>query len=136
MEKDKICSFIKSINSAKEWDYLFFCDSDGKSIDTKKNVLASVYSQLSLEKAYVVRYEIESWYYAGITEAECKQMKLKDFKSSTDDLTKEEFNSKLPHLSDRSSIMIQTLEKYSLVLAVTRNESLMIFSKAIGKCSL
>jgi hypothetical protein len=134
MRKDKVHNFINSINSAKEGDYLFFCDSDGKSIDEKKVELVSKYQQiLSPGKTYIVCYEIESWYYAGINETVCRQMRLKDFKNNTDSLTKEEFNSKLPRLSDRSSIMIQMLDRYSLDLAATRNTSLMIFYKTIRK---
>jgi hypothetical protein len=80
-----------------------------------------------------VQYEIESWYYAGVSEDACKKMKLKHFQNNTDDLTKEDFNNKIRRLSDRKSIMLQMLNEYSLGLAVTRNTSLSVFEQAVKK---
>lgn len=86
---------------------------------------------LSIEKVFVVQFEIESWYYAGASEDDCHKLKLRHFIFCTDNLTKEEFQSKLVRTSDKKYIMDSLLDIYSLQYAVTRNHSLMIFTQAV-----
>ena len=84
-----------------------------------------------MKKVFVVQFEIESWYYAGASEDDCHKLKLRHFIFCTDNLTKEEFQSKLVRTSDKKYIMDSLLDIYSLQYAVTRNHSLMIFTQAV-----
>ena len=74
----------------------------------------SKYTKLSIEKVFVVQFEIESWYYAGASEDDCHKLKLRHFIFCTDNLTKEEFQSKLVRTSDKKYIMDSLLDIYSL----------------------
>ena len=132
-KKTKIDNFLKTIPSIPGADYLFFGDADGKSIEEKKQELTGIYKNLSPEKIFIVRYEIESWYYAGIDENQCLKLKLKHYEYMTDFLTKENFDNKLPARPDRVVIMRKILDSYSIELALPRNQSLSVFHAAIAR---
>lgn len=129
----RVNNFIHSIDHMPDSDYIFLGDADGKSIDEKKNILISHYSNLDSNKVFIVQYEIESWYYAGASVGVCKDLKLKQYIYNTDSLTKEAFDAKLPRRADRKFIMAQLLEMYELGLAVSRNTSLSLFNASMGK---
>lgn len=129
----KINNFIRSINHMPDNDYIFLGDADGKSIDEKKNILISRYSNLDSNKVFIVQYEIESWYYAGASRSVCEKLKLKQYIYNTDSLTKEDFNARLPQKGDRKYIMAQLLEMYELALAISRNTSLSLFNASMEK---
>lgn len=129
----KINNFLRSINCMPDSDYLFFGDADGKSIEEKITVLKERYSNIDVNKVYVVQYEIESWYYAGISMSNCQKLKLKHFVYDTNGLTKEQFNAKLPQRIDRRIVMADILKIYEMGLAVSRNASLQLFNSSIKK---
>lgn len=106
-------------------------DSLIRIFDFDPRVLKASSSMVSIEKVFVVQFEIESWYYAGASEDDCHKLKLRHFIFCTDNLTKEEFQSKLVRTSDKKYIMDSLLDIYSLQYAVTRNHSLMIFTQAV-----
>lgn len=114
-------------------DYIFFGDADGKTICDRKEILANKYSRLDKRRIFIVQYEIESWYYAGIDITSCRKLKLRQYVHDTNTLTKEQFYAKLPKKAERKYIMIQLLEKYNLELAISRNESLSLFNREIKK---
>ena len=129
----KINNFLHSIKSTEGDEYIFLGDADGKTIDEKKDILVQKFSNLDDDRLFIVQYEIESWYYAGVDQESCKKLKLKQFIYNTDKLTKEQFNSKLPKISERKFFMLKLLEIYKISLAVCRNNSLSIFDSAIKK---
>lgn len=129
----KINNFIRSITCMPDSDYIFFGDADGKTIDEKKNILLSRYSNLDSSKLFIVQYEIESWYYAGASATVCQKLKMKQHIYNTDGLTKEDFNAKIPQKADRKFIMSQILEFYELNLATLRNTSLSRFNAHMKK---
>ena len=131
MPNSKVNNYIKSIDQTPTSDYIFLVDGDGKSIEDRKSCIMSKYTKLSIEKVFVVQFEIESWYCAGASEDDCHKLKLRHFIFCTDNLTKEEFQSKLVRTSDKKYIMDSLLDIYSLQYAVTRNHSLMIFTQAV-----
>ena len=133
MPNAKVNNFIQTIDKNTSWDYIFLGDADGKTIEDRKAHLLSKYNKLSAEKIFIVQYEIESWYYSGATEEECRKLKLKHFVLNTDTLTKEQFYSKLDRPSDKKYVMERLLDVYSLPFAVTRNFSLNLFSKNINE---
>lgn len=131
MTQIKLNSFIRTIPSIPNSDYLFFSDEDGKGIENKRNELLTQYDSLSSDKLFIVQFEIESWYYAGVSQENCKKLKLNHYQHDTNTLTKEQFYSKLLRPSERKYIMSQMLTQYSKGLAETRNNSFGIFySKA------
>lgn len=127
MKNDKINSFIKSISCILDSDYLFFGDADGAEIEEKRQSLLSQFSNLSPDRLYIVQFEIESWYYAGVDEPTCRKLKMKHFAFRTDSLTKEQFYAKLARPSDKKYVMACILDQYMLDLAITRNHSLLSF---------
>ena len=118
-----IQGYIHSINSMPDADYLFFGDEDGIGIENKKNALLNKYSFLDRKKLFIVQYEIESWYYAGVCLTDCKALKLTKYQEETNSLTKEQFYSKLPSRINRKEIMLQMLDCYSKELAEGRNRN-------------
>ena len=127
-KKEKINAFLRSINSIPNSDYLFFGDEDGKGVENRKKALLGLYKNLSCEKLYIVQYEIESWYYAGVSRDDCRRLKLKNYQEDTATLTKEQFESKLFRPSKRKYIMSEILKCYSKELAQSRNNSFCYFN--------
>jgi hypothetical protein len=131
---NKIQSILSICRKMSSSDYLFVHDSDGKGIEDRINECFLEYnSKLDTKKIFIVKHEIESWYYAGLSEEYSKQLKLKKYYLNTDNLTKEDFINKLPNKSQKDTIMKMILSKYSLELALSRNESLRIFNTYIEK---
>lgn len=131
MPNAKVNNFIRTINQMSSYDYIFLGDADGKSINERKTQLLAKYIALSCEKVFIVQYEIESWYYAGVSEEACRKLRLKNFVFTTDNLTKEQFYSKLSRPSDKKYILGCLLDVYSLLLAKSRNQSFGILAENI-----
>lgn len=129
MLKKAVDNFIKSIKCMPNSDYIFLADSDGKDNATRIAELQKKHPSLEIEKIYVVRYEIESWYYAGASSELCHHLKIKFNMLLTDCMTKEQFYQRLTRPSERSVVMAQILEKYDLELALKRNDSLKSFTE-------
>ena len=125
--KEKIDNWIKSIDSINDYDYVFLGDADDNTIMTRKKELCDTYKRLSKEKLYIVKKEIESWYYAGINKSKCDELKLKKYEFYTNEITKEDFISKINKKSERGIILSQIIDNYDISLAITRNESLCEF---------
>ena len=135
-KSEKTNSFIRAIKKMPNADYIFLGDGDGKSIPNKSKYLTNKYNQLERSKLFIVQYEIESWYYAGVREDYCRKLKLKKFEDLTDKISKEKFNSKINKLTDRQYIMGLMLEVYSISLAEERNSSFKIFTdymRSVGR---
>lgn len=130
-KKEKTDNFIKSIKSMPYADYLFLADADGKTIADTKAYIKSIYTNIDIDKIFVVQYEIESWYYAGLNQANHNKLRFKSYIHDTNSLTKEMFNSKLPKLSDRIFYMQQILNCYCVQEARQRNCSINSFFDTI-----
>ena len=131
--KEKINKFLKSIKCMPDSDYLFFADEDGKGIQNKLGEIESTYTELEAQKIIIVQFEIESWYYAGVSLDICKKLKISHYQFNSDTLTKEQLYNKFAKQSDRKYIMAEMLNCYSLDLAITRNTTLNAFFEAIKK---
>lgn len=130
-KKDKINSLIKSITCMKQigMDYIFLADSDGVSISKKRQNILSLYPALINSKLFLIETEVESWYYAGITQELSVKLKMKNYDSyPVISITKEGFDCKLPQKCNRIAIMINILQNYDLMLALERNSSLATFN--------
>ena len=131
-KKEKTDNFIKSIKSMPYADYLFFADADGRTIADTKQYIQSIYTNIDIEKIIVVQYEIESWYYAGLTQANHEKLNFKRYTHDTNSLTKEMFNAKLPKPSDKIFYMQHILNCYCIQDARQRNRSINTFFDTIA----
>lgn len=131
MKNEKLNSFIQSIECIPYATYLFLADADGKDDSTRIGELLDGCPALSSQNIWIVRYEIESWYYAGLTISDGKKLGLRRYQEDTNTLTKEQFVAKLLRPSEKAYIMQRILELYNLACAVGRNESLSRFSNAL-----
>ena len=130
-KQKKINGFLNNIPHMPDSEYIFFGDTDGKSLEERKSDLIGKYTSLSVDRVFVVQFEIESWYYAGVDEASCKAMDLKHYEYRTDALTKEDLYAKLPSHADRVALMMEMLNHYSIPLAMDRNHSFRLFHQSM-----
>lgn len=127
----KIDRFIRSIDCTSVHDYIFLGDADGHHPQEKAQRLKEHIKSLNLDKTYIVQYEIESWYYAGVNPDACRELNLRQYEYCTDMITKEQFNAKLPKKADRKYVMTRILAMYDLEYATARNRTLYIFNRRI-----
>lgn len=128
-KKERIDNFIKSIMCIPDSDYIFLADCDGTSIEKKRDALQQTYKNLDLKKVIFVCYEIESWYYAGLTSEFCQKNKIKYKSESTDSLTKEQFLKRLPNETLTTLLLIDMLKSFSFEQAINRNASFSYFKE-------
>ncbi len=126
--KKYISKFIKSINSMKS-DYIFAEDYNNAHCFTeKKDKIIQIFKNVDRNKILIVKKEIESWYLAGLNDTFCKMNKLKSFKN-TDNITKEQFNRRIPKRYNNSDIdfMIEIISSFNIRLAKQKNKSFQYF---------
>ena len=118
-----IGKFLKPIQSMGA-DYIYVTDIDNspcvtaKKLETQNNL-----KNIDSDKIIVVIKEIESWYLAGLSDAECRRFKMHTF-SVTDDITKEQFDSLRSNKFDyRIDFMSEVLKKFSIEIAKQKNKS-------------
>lgn len=132
-KKQEVRKFIQTIKSMQNWDYLYIVDSDGKLDDDKKESIIKKINICEKEKIFVVCYEIESWYLAGLSEEDKKMMKIKKEFKITDDLTKEYFQSLIPtQFSSEIDFMIEILKVYKNEIACMNNLSFEKFNQKMA----
>ncbi|MDI3473509.1 MAG: hypothetical protein PWQ48_1790 [Thermotogaceae bacterium] len=136
-EKEKIESFLDSIKAMIGVDYIFVHDIDNSPcVTTKKEKLYNWLKNLDKEKIVVVIKEIESWYLAGLCDDNLQHLKIRmrDV-SSTESITKEDFNSLIPQKYDsRIDFMQEVLKHFSIDVAKQKNRSFKYFyEKYIGQ---
>lgn len=132
-KKQEIKKYIQTIKKIPNFDYLYIADSDGKPSEERKDSIIEKINICEKEKIIVVCYEIESWYLAGLSEEDKREMKIKkDFKK-TDDLTKEYFQSVIPtQFTSEIDFMIEILKIYKNDIANTNNLSFEEFSQKMA----
>lgn len=129
---DKIRQFIHSIDSMSMADYVFISDFDSSPCIThKKDNLVNDY-RVDGTKTFIVKTEIESWYLAGLTASQCKQLGLRDI-VSTDAITKEDFENLIPkNIGYKALFLEMILERFSKRTAVVKNKSFGYVYKKLG----
>jgi len=127
IKREKVNKFIQSVTMMKN-DYIFVADIDFEhSVRDKKQILYYRFSNLNGNSVVIVIREIESWYYAGIAGALAQELGVTDL-ASTDDLTKEDFNARIPRKFDsRIDFMFEILKSFSLETAAKKNNSFSFF---------
>ncbi|MGA2122000.1 MAG: hypothetical protein ABSG49_08150 [Methanoregula sp.] len=127
IRREKVNKFLKSVSLMKN-DYIFVADIDFEhSVRDKKQILYCRFSNIDGGSIVIVIREIESWYYAGITGGVAQELGIADL-PSTDDLTKEDFNARIPKKFDsRIDFMFEILKSFSLEMAARKNQSFHFF---------
>ena len=131
----KVNQYIQTIKQLNE-PYIFFADGDGASYQEKKEKILQKYSKLEPDHVFIVQFEIESWYLAGVNKVFCDKNKIKHYYNNTDSVTKEMFNEAIKTCNEtKLSIMLKMLNIYDCLLADTRNTSFSsFFSKNMSIC--
>lgn len=127
IKREKVNRFLKSVVLMKN-DYIFVADIDNeRSVRDKKQILYYRFSEIDGGKIVIVIREIESWYYAGIAGSLAQELGITET-GSTDDLTKEDFNMRMPRKFDsRIDFMFEILKSFSLETAAKKNTSFRFF---------
>lgn len=127
IKRDKVNKFIKSVVAMKN-DYIFVADIDFEhSVRDKKQILYYRFSEVDGSKIVIVIREIESWYFAGIPSHLFHELGITE-PENTNDLTKEDFNARIPKKFDsRIDFMFEILKSYSLESAARKNGSFHYF---------
>ncbi len=111
-------------------DYIYTADIDDvPCITAKKQGIQDKLKNIDEENIAVVIKEVESWYLAGLGNAQSKNLRIRTF-SSTDNITKEQFNSMIPKIFDsRIDFMLEILKYFSIQMAKRKNKSFRYFIK-------
>jgi hypothetical protein len=127
IKREKVNRFLKSVILMKN-DYIFVADIDNeRSVRDKKQILYYRFSEIDGGKIVIVIREIESWYYAGIAGSLAQELGITET-GNTDDLTKEDFNVRIPRKFDsRIDFMFEILKSFSLDAAAKKNTSFRFF---------
>ena len=127
IKRVKVNNFLISMVQMKN-DYIFVADIDTESsVRDKKQILYHWYSNVGGSNIVIVIIEIESWYYAGLTDAVLQKFGLPAL-PSTDEMTKEDFNALIPPSFDsRIDFMFEILKSFSFVTAARHNRSFQFF---------
>jgi len=127
IRRTKVNNFLKSVRMMKS-DYIFVADIDTeRSVRDKKQILYYHFSNIESGSIVVVIKEIESWYYAGLPRETELSLGIPNL-SSTDELTKEDFNTLIPRKYDsRIDFMFEILKFFSMDTARMKNNSFRFF---------
>lgn len=132
-KKQDVNNFLKTLKQRDD-DYMFFVDADGKPTDERMKDCLDKYPYLKRENIFIIYYEIESWYLAGLSQENAMRLGITKYIPKTDDITKEGFNKLIDKCNDtRLQVMLNIMEVYESLLANNRNRSFSIFYKA--KCN-
>lgn len=126
MTNKKIASYIETANALK-YDYLFFADADGATVEQKAEKVSQKYPMVDKTKIIIVQQEIESWYLAGLNKANCTKYKIK-YLERTDEVSKEKFDSMVPKKLDHTSFQMEILKYFDKKCAKSRNHSFANFA--------
>lgn len=132
MHSDKIDKFIATLKKQRSSDYLFISDLDSPANETicvtkRKKQLLKTYRNLDIVSIQIVKEEIESWYYAGISQEMRQKYRLKSI-SDTEKLNKEQFEKLMPaSFSYKNNFFIEILNNFSIHSAKKNNQSFYYF---------
>ncbi|PKG31893.1 hypothetical protein [Methanoregula sp.] len=127
IKREKVNKFLKSVRLMKN-DYIFVADIDQeRSVRDKKQILYYRFSEVDDRSIVIVIREIESWYLAGVPVETAQGLGIPDL-ASTDGITKEDFNTRIPPQFDsRIDFMFELMKSFSIETAVRRNASFRFF---------
>lgn len=129
-KKDYFSKYLRTINKVKGYDYLFISDIDeSPCVTQRKQKVIRLYSCLDPGRMAIVIREIESWYYAGLSNQDCKELKLPVLRD-TNNMTKEEFFRHRPKNFDTDlQFLLELRGRFKLEQAIEKNSSFRYFAK-------
>lgn len=127
LKREKIRNFLRAI-ALMNADYLYVADIDSAPcVTAKKEEVQNKIGNINNDRIVVVIKEIESWYLAGLDTGKSKNLRISSF-STTDDITKERFNTLMPKEFDsRIDFMLEILKFFSVDIAKQKNKSFRYF---------
>jgi hypothetical protein len=127
IKREKVNKFLKSVVLMNN-EYIFVADIDQeRSVRDKKQILYHWFNDINGRNIVVVIREIESWYLAGLSFDAAQELGIADL-SSTDLITKEDFNALIPlRFDSRIDFMFEILKSFSLETAMRKNNSFRFF---------
>lgn len=126
--KKKVRSFLNSIR-ARNNEYIYIADINrAPCITFKKQKIQNKLRNIDEDRIAVVVKEIEGWYLAGLGKTESKKLRIRA-PSTTDNITKEQFNGLIPNKfrSSRIDFMREILKYFSTEVAKQKNKSFKYF---------
>lgn len=114
--------FLKTIIAMKA-DYIYVADINNAPCVTAKKYKTR---NIDKDKIIVVIKEIEGWYLAGLDDINSKRLKISTV-TTTDTITKEQFNRLIPKNESRIDFMSEILKCFSLGIAIQKNTSFNYF---------
>jgi len=132
IKREKVSRFLKTVTLMGN-EYIFVADIDQeRSVRDKKQILYYHFNDIRGNNIVVVIQEIESWYYAGLSEGAAQKLGVPNL-PSTDSMTKEDFNLLIPRRFDsRIDFMFEVLKYFSVDIAVQKNRSFKFFADRYG----
>ena len=147
-KKEKVNRYLNSIRSmqvAGMADFIVVADKDESPCvtDRKERILSSFRSLSagtgrsselgSSTRILIVCREIESWYFAGLSDEECNRMGLTTTLENTDRLSKEQFLSLMPdRFNAKGEFMLEILQVFDHETARSKNSSFRYFMQKYG----
>jgi len=127
LKRKKLNAFLRSIK-AMQAHYIVLADiNDAPCVTEAKRKVKEKYHEVDESRITVVVKEIESWYLAGLNADAARQLGTRAVRR-TDDLTKEQFNQRIPARFDsRIDFMIEILNVFSIDVARKKNKSFNYF---------
>ena len=127
LKREKIDNFLRSIK-AMNADYFYVTDiNQAPCITAKKEKVRGKFKNLDEDRIIVVIKEIESWYLAGLDDANSRKFRISSFRK-TDGITKEQFNVLIPkNFDSRIDFMFEILKCFSTEIAKQKNKSFRYF---------
>jgi len=128
----KVTSLVKSITRMGD-KYIFIGDYNKCVCYSQVKLrIKRKYKIIDEKLSFVAKMEIESWYCAGLSDAEQNKYKIR--KRNTENINKEEFNRCVSRAGYDSRIqyMSDLLENYKIEVAKKKNNSFKYFIDKIG----
>ncbi|HOV21954.1 MAG TPA: hypothetical protein PLW95_04655 [bacterium] len=125
--KEGVKNIILSIKKIPMTDYIFVVDiNDSPCVTAKKQQIWEKFSYVDLDRIIVVIKKIESWYLAGLDNANAKKLKISSLET-TDNVDKGKFKSLVGKESDLKDLKIEILKHFSTEVAMEKNKSFKYF---------
>lgn len=130
LNKKKHKDYLASITQMNA-EYIHTADlNDVPCVSAKKRKIRNKLRNIDENRIAVIIREIEGWYLAGLSSKDLGKFTVPLLRT-TDDVTKEQFNSLMPKKFDsRIDFMLETLKCFSIEIAKQKNTSFRYF---IGK---
>ena len=108
--------------------YIFFSDLDRVKCYTRKKemIKSKTIKNIDEDRIVIVKSEIESWYMAGLSCDAAASLNIRHFRN-TETMTKEDFEKICKKYTSRIDCMIRILDKFSMGVAKTQNQSFRYF---------